>query len=223
MKITNNKMSKWLLCMAMLLLLSLALTGCAKKPEEPAPEADVQVTESAEAEGAGNMTSYIFEAEHVDLTEKAGAGPSNAAFETELVLKDTDASGGNYIGYTYFTDLSFDFAIVSDAAAEADMKITLGSDLGIITMNPAVFEISVNGTPVEYADMKLPDSSGKMNKVFKTFNVGKVNLAEGDNTITLHILANELYNGTTGGPLIDNIALDTTATLTWTPVETNVQ
>lgn len=218
MNTTKMSRMKWLLCLLAVMLVGLVLTGCSGTPAATTPTAEPTQAPAATA----TEKSYTFEAELVDLTDKAGAGPSNAAFETELVLKDSAASNGHYIGYTYFTDLSFDFVITSDAAKPATLKIVLGSDLGIVTMTPAVFEIAVNGTPIAYSDMKLSDSSGKMNKVFKEFTVGTVDLVEGENTVTLRVLQNELYNGTTGGPLIDSIILDTEAVLTWSPVESNV-
>ncbi len=209
---------KRLLTLAMIIVAALALTGCGSAKDATTPAA-----QATEAPAAGTAKSYTFEAEFVDLTDKAGAGPSNAAMETELVLKDSAASNSNYIGYTYFAELFFDYVITADSAKEATLKIVLGSDLGIVRMNPSVFEISVNGTALDYQEIKLPDSSGKVNKVFKEFTIGKINLVQGENKITLKVLANELYNGGTGGPLIDCVILDTEAILTWTPVESNAK
>ncbi len=217
MKATHRNFFKQLLCIALAILAIVTLTGCDSKgnTENTANSASTAAQDSG-------TNHYVFEAELVDLTDKAGAGPSNAAMETELILKDSKASNGCYIGYTYFADLSFDFAFTSDSAKEATLSIVLGSDLGVVRMNPSVFEISLNGTALDYAELKLLDSSGKINKEFKEFEVGKVTLAEGDNKITLRILENELYNGGTGGPLIDCVMLDTPAVLNWSPVETNV-
>lgn len=221
MKTANMSKMKWALCLVAVMLIGLVITGCSSS-ETPAATATPAPESAATEAAAGTVQSYTFEAEYVDLTDKAGAGPSNAAFETELVLKDSAASNGYYIGYTYFTDLSFDFVITSDAAKEATLKAVLGSDLGIVTLTPAEFEISLNGTAINYDPIKLADSSGKMNKVFKKYTIGKVDLVEGENILTLRILANELYNGTTGGPLIDCLILDTEAQLSWSPVESNV-
>lgn len=167
--------------------------------------------------------SNTFEAEFVDLTDKAGAGPSNAALETELVLADASASNGHYIGYTYFTDLFFDFVFTADSAKEATLKVVMGSDLGAAKMNPSVLEIAFNDAVLSYDEFKLSDSSGKVNKVFKVYDIGQVNLVEGENKVTIRVLENELYNGATGGPLIDCIVLDTQAALSWSPVESNVK
>lgn len=223
MKVTKNS-AKRMLALLLLILAAVGLTGCgsAKDAATP-PAATATEAPAASAAPAGEVKSYTFEAEYVDLTDKAGAGPSNAALETELVLTDTAASNGNYIGYTYFADLFFDYVFTADAAKEATLKIVFGSDLGIVRLNPTVFEISVNGTALDYKEIKLPDSSGKVNKVFKEFNIGKINLVAGENKITLKVLANELYNGGTGGPLIDCVILDTEAALTWEPVTDNAK
>lgn len=199
-----------------------AFTVIASKSGFTSAEAAFSLTVKAAQDTAG-ANSYRFEAEFVDLADKAGAGPSNAALETELVLADSGASNGHYIGYTYFTDLYFDFVFTSDSAKEAVLKVVMGSDLGAATMNPAVFEISLNETVLSYSDVKLSDSSGKLNKVFKEYEIGKVNLVEGENKVTLRILENELYNGATGGPLIDCVIVDTEAVLHWNPIESNVK
>ena len=212
----SKRVSLWkrTACFALLVLALAALAGCTAEPANQT---------GATASQAPSTQSYIFEAEYVDLTDKAGAGPSNAALETELVLADAQASNEHYIGYTYFTGLFFDFVITSDAAQEATVAITLGSDLGATKINAEAFEIAVNGTPIAFAEFRLPDSSGKVNKVFKAYDLGTAQLAQGENTITLKILQNELYNGGTGGPLIDCITLHTAATLTWEPHEDNIQ
>ncbi len=221
MKATNKQIIKRLMGIVLVIMMAIVLTGCSTAKD--ASPTTAPTTAPTAAPAAASVNTYTFEAEYVDLADKAGAGPSNAAMETELVLADSTASNGHFIGYTYFSGLFFDYVFTADAAKEATLKIVLASDMGAIKINPEVFEVSVNGTPLAYDELKVPDGSAKVNKVFKEFTLGKVNLVEGENKITLTILENELYNGGTGGPLIDCIILSTEAVLSWQPVESNVK
>jgi|GEM_PF-2924007 len=221
MKTKHKNPATSILCFVMAICAATAFTGCGNTNNGADSEQTADgASASDEAVQAGEV--YQFEAEYVDLTDKAGAGPSNAAMETELVLADANASNGYYIGYTYFADLYFDFNITADADGEANLEIVMASDLGAVSIGPSVFEISVNDTIISYDEFKLSDSSGKINKVFGTYTISKVNLVAGENKITLKILSNELYNGGTGGPLIDCIILETPAVLSWSPVTSNV-
>lgn len=171
---------------------------------------------------SNEVIDYIFEAEYVDLSEKVGAGPSNAAPGVTMIRKDSEASNGHYIADTYKEGLSFEFEFNANSDGEGLLTLSLGSDLGVIEMNPNVFEISVNGEVVNYQSFKLPDSSGRLNKVFREFAINNIMLVEGENEIKLTIKDNTYINGSAGGPLIDFLKVTTDIELEWNPVLENI-
>lgn len=209
------------------------LTGIATKEElnveftVEASKNDVKVTAdfiiNVIQEQVGETELFKFEAELVNLDDKMGAGPSNAAPGITMIRKDTKASNGHYIADTYRENLSFEFVITADDEGSALLVVALGSDLGAIKINPDVFEISINGEVISYKEFRLKDSSGALNKNFTEHAIGTINLVAGENEVKLMIKENTYINGSTGGPLIDYISLQSTAKLSWEPRLDNLE
>lgn len=172
-----------------------------------------------------NGNEFTFEAEYTDVDGLVGAGSSNAAEGTDMILSATNASNGYYIGFTHKKGLTITFEINSDKAATANLKIGLTPAEGMqaIKISPSTFIVKVNGSAVTYSEQNVKDNNTSMNKrQFKKYDIGTVNLVAGKNTVTLTIGENDYVNGKSGGPSIDAIFLTTEASLTWTPVTDNI-
>lgn len=170
-------------------------------------------------------TEFTFEAEYTDVDGLVGAGSSNSAEGTDMILSATNASNGHYIGFTHKKDLTITFEINSDKAAAATLKIGLtpAEGMNAIKIAPSTFIVKVNGSAVTYTEQNVVDNNTNMNKrQFKKYSVGTVNLVAGKNTITLTIGDNDYVNGKAGGPSIDAIYITTEAALTWDPYEDNI-
>lgn len=189
-----------------------------KKTPTPTKTPTVKKTPTT-VQGTGK--DIVFEAEYVNLSGKMGAGPSNISYETTMVFAGKNASNGYFLGDLNKTNLFFDFVINSSKADTAKLSLALGSQIGALRLSPNNFEISVNGLPIKYTAFNVADSSDSVERTFKSFNIGTINLKEGKNTITLTVLENEYLNGGTGAPIIDCIKLNSDAKLTWSPVTSN--
>lgn len=169
------------------------------------------------------VKTYTMEAEYIDLEGLIGAGESNEAIGVNMIIgqgSDDDKakgwSNGYFIANTYVADLAFNFVFNSDVAATATIILRLGSEIGNITLTPSSFAVNVNGTAVEYGSIYVSGSQmDAMSFTDKTVT-SNVSLIAGKNTISLVVLANTLFGGQTGGPMIDCVKIKTTANLTWT-------
>ena len=164
------------------------------------------------------------EAEYVDIVDVVGSGLSSDQSGYNLIYgdgtqaqKDLGWSSGYYVGYTYTTEFKLDFVFKADKATTATIIIRLGSELGDIMLTPDNFEVSLNGTPINYAAMTIQNSESmaKMKFEDKTLT-SNASLLQGENTISVRVLDNDLRGSTTGGPTIDCIKIRTDAILRYT-------
>jgi hypothetical protein len=104
------------------------------------------------------------------------------------------------------------------------MAIGLGTEIGVIEMNPNVFSIKNNGTVISYTKFNVKvDSANPNTPIFNKYAItDSFNLVAGLNSITMTIGTNEYLNGATGGPLIDCMTVATESALTWNPITTNI-
>ena len=176
------------------------------------------------AGGGGGRSDYIMEAEYVDIVNVVGSGLSSDQSGYNLIYgdgtqeqKDLGWSSGYYVGYTYTTQFKLDFVFSADKASTATIIIRLGSELGNILLTPDIFEVSLNGTPINYASMTIQNSESMATMKFydKTLT-NNAALVAGENTISVRVLENDLRGSTTGGPTIDCIKIQTDAKLTLT-------
>ena len=185
-----------------------------------------------------NVTLYArwlegtkFEAEYVDITGLNGAGYSGGG---QLIQKDKyemNASNGYYLGDLFVPNLTITFEIESDAAvSDAVLVLSLTADYADMTLTDEMFTIKVNGTALEFNDIKLVGRQfGSANKEpFKEFTITKgLNLIEGMNKIELIISNNINPNEGSGtmaatAPYIDYMTVYSSSELTWDPVEENI-
>lgn len=174
--------------------------------------------------GGGGATTYTMEAEYVDIVDVVGSGLSSDQSGYNLIYgdgtqaqKDLGWSSGYYVGYTYTTEFKLDFVFKADKATTATIIIRLGSELGDIMLTPDNFEVSLNGTPINYAAMTIQNSESMAAMKFEDKTLtSNASLLQGENTISVRILDNDLRGSTTGGPTIDCVKIRTDAILRYT-------
>lgn len=178
--------------------------------------------------GGGGQRTYVMEAEYINLEDKVGAGISNEAWGVNMIAGEgTEAdkakgwSNGYFIWCTYSPNLQFDFVFTSDKAEKAQIILRLGSEIGNITLTPQNFAVKLNGVAINYNSMVIEGSDIATLKFVDKTVATTAQLVEGENTISLVILENDLLNGQTGGPMIDCVKIKTKATLTWTDITDN--
>lgn len=167
----------------------------------------------------------IMEAELVDLRGLTGAGWSGGASGSDMIQVFADASGSRAVGYTYTTGLVFNFVFnASEAVSDADLYIRLTTEIGTVTFSPDNLEIKLNGTALNFAPMTIEGVTNTVSP-FEEFVVGTgLDLLEGENVISISILPNTLIDGSRmGGPIIDRLRLDTSASLSWQPFSFNLE
>ena len=177
--------------------------------------------------GAGSQT-FTFEAEYVYLDDFNGAGLSNSADGVDNIYGDGNEadiangySNGYFLGNTY-AENQIDFNFESSMAASAKLTLRLASELGDLTLNNDVFGVELNGEAIDYSIVvSNSTTSGKYDFADYPINT-TMNLAAGDNTVSLIIKNNKLLNGNrTGAPFIDCIKITTEAELSWEPLTDN--
>ena len=212
-------------------ILSLALTGAMLASVLSFTGCDIvnQFIGGGDNSAPTGGSSLVMEAEYTYLDDVAGAGISNNNAGLSMIYGDgTDAqkemwSNGYYVGYTHNDTTELTFVFNSSAATTANIVIMLGSEVGDITINSDNFAVLVNGEEQAIPNWFVEGS--EMDEA--TFNTCRlsaaVNLVEGENTITLKVLPNDLGGqDVTRGPLIDCVKVTSTSSkLTWTPHEDN--
>ncbi len=183
------------------------------------------------------VTTYIFEAEGVDLSEQSGRGWSNEAAGCKMIQGQNVAkirnnasvlksiSNGYFVGFfgTEGTELVFE---INAAEAENDVPLVLrlASEWGTMTVDSSVMTVEVNGENVAYNGFELTGkkiesaASVEYGVPFKDFTLSaKVNLVKGANTVKIiaqgkkHPEAESLRIG----PGVDCIKLKSKTALTW--------
>lgn len=154
--------------------------------------------------------SFIYEAEHTNLFGVSGAGASGGGAQREMVIPEGDASGGRVVGYTY-SEVTLTFLVWADIAASSDLYIRLSSDAGSITLDPGTFEVKVNNLALDFDDLFIYSDD---TRPFTEFKLGKINLVEGLNTITVKV-----FDESPNGVLVDYLKFNTSAILTWHRLE----
>lgn len=178
----------------------------------------------------------VFEAEYTDLRGIVGSGYSGSATGSGLIQnasaviasrsRDGKTSemvaGGSYIPFV-FGPITLTFEIESNRAVNgATLSLSLDSEIGSMSLDPSILEVTVNGTPTSYS-AQLTRENGAFTE-FERVNVGTGNLIAGPNVITVSIVANTIYGGRTGGPAIDCLEIGNLggATLSWRPALYNL-
>lgn len=186
-------------------------------------------TEQGGSEQGGNeqggetqAQEYIFEAEYVDLTGVSGTGISGSASETEMITYDKYASNSYAVGFTHRSGITLKFNFTSDAAGKATLTLKLGNESVPLPLNSDNLIIKVNGTEINYDVGSIPSNSSPKHNDYHDFEIGEIDVVEGDNTIELIVGENTLMNGSTQGPIFDAIVLESEATLVFDAHEDNL-
>ena len=174
--------------------------------------------------------SFIMEAEYVDFTGLVGGGHSNEQYEEMMIYgngSDEEIamgwSNGYFVSATHKEGICLTFVFTSDReVSNATIVLRLGSEMGNLTFSPDEFEIKLNGEVIDYNPMYINNTPvlEEMKFVDKTIT-NTATLVEGENTLTLTVLANTLSGGTTAGPIIDCVKITSSANLDWNPLLDN--
>ena len=185
-------------------------------------------TEDGGKTDVGGVKTFTLEAEYVDLDNVQGAGISSDQGGVEMIYgngsdekKGKGWSNGYYVGYTYSTNLTLNFVFEADAEATAAIVVRLGSELGALSLDPTTFAVKLNGEAISYQTMYIETSLMENMKFYDKTVTTNATLKAGTNTISLVVLSNTFKNGSTGGPMIDCVKLETTAGITWQPKTDN--
>lgn len=180
---------------------------------------------------------YTFEAEYVDCSEIGDTmGFSGGGSGTDIVAADlnnalgsnTENNQGFYITCLYVPDLTVEFVInsdkaVSDATLVARLSAEGGADFSISTNN---YTVTVNGEAIQYSPIQFRGVPALGSALpFQNYTlIRNLSLQEGENVIRFITSNSDSLGGTTlaRAPMIDNIQITTSATLTWEPVTSNL-
>jgi len=175
-------------------------------------------------------SSFVMEAEYVDFTGLVGGGHSNEQYEEMMIYgngsdaeKELGWSNGYFVSATHKEGICLTFVFTADKAVEnATIVLRLGSEMGNLNFTPDDFEVSLNGEAIDYEPMYLTSSARleDMKFVDKTVT-NEASIKEGENVLTLTVLANTLAGGTTAGPIIDCVKITSGAKLEWNPLLDN--
>lgn len=166
-------------------------------------------------------SEYVFEAEQTDLTGKVGAGLSGTAQEKGMIVSGSStASGGKYVGFLYRNGLALEFYFgCSEQVNDAKITVRLAAEMKNIDFNSAEYQIILNGTPLEYSAVSLPDNEEFSDAVV----ISGVTLKEGENSVILKTNNNKRPLGDAGtyeatAPMVDCVKISTSAVLIWDAV-----
>ena len=188
------------------------------------------ITAMAEAEEG----VFVFEFEDLTFEGRKGAGLSGASNGRAMILcgnsEDLDIpeefqpSNDYYVSYTYSVN-TYTFEINSTVETDAEIRLRLNSEIGVIQYDNSAFAIEVNGEVLEYKPFSvypIKNTNGVTDShYFYDYPLSvKAHLLEGDNTISVKTLENTLLNGTNfAAPQLDCLKLvpdDSSAELTFT-------
>lgn len=193
--------------------------GTSAFDDSAAVNADTTVYAKWEKTKTGEST-YIFEAENTDLLDKAGPGYSGENAGTGMIVTNDKigASGDKFVAYQCKNGNSLEFYVASDQAVSgATLTVRFAAEYASMTLTPDKYEISVNGTPLDYDDIVLTLPEGANQSNFEDFTITGVSLKEGANLIQLKTTNNDALGGTltATAPIVDCIKLTTSAVVIW--------
>lgn len=173
---------------------------------------------------ATGTEEYVFEAEDIDLDDLRGVGYSSNTSGPGMIMTVEDPSYGlsnnRAVGYLYMRDITLEFRFVANKAAnDAKIVVRLGAEFADHHITSDMFEIALNGTPINYAQI---DITGVPNQALGTFKdyeiVVNAALLEGENIITMKVTNNiPLIGGATSAtaPIVDCVKITTSSVLWW--------
>ncbi len=178
---------------------------------------------------AGDVNTWLFEAEDTNLTGKTGPAVSGTANEIGMILKieDRGISNDRAVGYLYKFGNSLEFYIAADEdLTDVKLTVSLTAELEDLTLNPGYYSVYLNGVSLNYATIVI-DEVPPMDPVLYVADVPQaeefviaegLTLKKGANVIKLVTENEESYTGSTmlaHAPIVDCIKLETSGVITW--------
>jgi uncharacterized repeat protein (TIGR02543 family) len=176
---------------------------------------------------------FTFEAEYVDLADKAGYGYSGNVSETEMIGKDNfnaGASNGYYVSYLYYNGAYLEFDVTAPAEVTGVYFIArLSSEFYDMVLSDANYSFTVNdvaltGFAIDLSGAVPVTSIGL--RPFQDYLISSnATLKQGKNVIKMTTNNSHYHVGTmyADAPLIDCLKLGTEAALTWEPHTENLK
>ncbi len=166
------------------------------------------------------VSTYVFEAENVNLFDKAGPGYSGENAGQGMIITNTkvDASGDKFVAYQCKNGNSLEFYVACDEdISDVTLLMRFAAEYASMTLNPDNYEISVNGVALDYADIVLHLPDGENQSKFQDFEMPKISLNKGQNLIQVKTKNNDALGGTltATAPIIDCIKITTSAVVIW--------
>lgn len=167
-------------------------------------------------------TTYVFEAENTNLTDKQGPGYSGENAGFGMVVDDAlnlGASNGKFVSYQYKRGNSLEFYIAADeAVSNVDFKVRFACEYNNMTLTPEIYQISVNDVAQDYNPISLVKPDEQEAGPFADYLVNaNLSLKKGGNLIQLKTI-NDISMGPTlfsTAPIVDCIKLTTASVLSW--------
>lgn len=179
-------------------------------------------------------TTYVFEAENVDLTNNSGPGISGVGSDGAMIITSVGkgASGDRFLSFLYaeaggFFNTQIDFRLASDEAVnDVTLVLRLSAEMRNYDMNSSNYKIYVNNTDISYNQIRFinvppwdPQMSDTLCLPFQDFVIGvNLSLAKGSNIISLVTSNTNPIAGTTieaDAPLVDCLKITTSAVVIW--------
>lgn len=173
---------------------------------------------------ATTAEEYVFEAEDLDLDDLSGVGYSSNTNGPGMIMQVDDPSYGlsneRAVGYLYKNGIRLDFRFVANKeASDAKIVVRLGAEFADHHITPDMFEIALNGTPIDYGQIDITDVPNQALGAFKDFEIAvDATLLEGENIITMTVTNNTpLIGGATSAtaPIVDCVKVTTSSVLWW--------
>ena len=177
---------------------------------------------------AGWKKQLVMEAEYVDLSGKTGPGYSGSVSGVDMIGWDRggtlEASNEYYVSYLYVEGMTLTFNFNSDAAVtDADIVIRITAEFYDQTFSSDNYSVVLNGSALPWSAVSM---EGSKSPAFVDVKIGtQLTLKEGQNTIEL-ITNNDTAIGgtmTASAPMVDCVKVSSSATLTWTPLTSNIE
>lgn len=173
---------------------------------------------------ATGTEEYVFEAEDIDLDDLQGVGYSSNTSGPGMIMTVEDPSYGlsnsRAVGYLYMRGIALEFRFVANKAAnDAKIVVRLGAEFADHHITPDMFEIALNGTPIDYAQIDITNVPNQALSTFKDYEIAvNASLLEGENIITMTVTNNvSLIGGATSAtaPIVDCVKITTSSVLWW--------
>lgn len=172
------------------------------------------------------LDQYVFEAEYVDFTGKAGMGYSGNTEDTNMISKDSSgagASNGYYVSWLYYNGANLEFNLECSEAVENVVFVARLSveyyDMAFTdeTLSFTVNDVALTGFSIDLSGAYTVGTEGI--RAFQDYLIStKASFSKGSNVVKMTVTNNNSHGGTmqADAPVVDCLKLATNdATLSW--------